>query len=169
MAQLQIILPDATEQTHELAEEKNTVGRVEDNTLCIPFDSVSSHHAEIVFEGGAFHLHDLGSTNGTFVNSEQVADAILNHGDEIRFGAIPAIFLSAAAVSAADAQPLPDTASKGSEAAAASARPANFVSTSPVPRNVQTKDVTGMLALAAGVVALLASAAVAAMALTMSA
>lgn len=168
MAQLQIILPDGSEQTHELAEEKNTVGRVEDNTLCIPFDSVSSHHAEIVFEGGAFHLHDLGSTNGTFVNTEQLTDAILNHGDEVRFGAISAVFHSAASVPG-DAQPLPEASSKAGMAAHQSSRPSNFVSTSPIPRNVQTKDTIGILALAAGVVALLACGAVAALALTLQA
>lgn len=165
MAQLQIILSQDTPRIHELADEKTTVGRVEDNILCIEDDSVSSHHAEIVADGGTFHLHDLGSTNGTFVNGEPTTDAILNHGDEIRFGGITCVFLSEESTKAnADAQPLPTTVAPTTTAAHLSARPVDFASTSPVKRNVKEKDPVGMAAVAIGFIGFLAAVAAAAMA-----
>ncbi len=49
---------------------------------------VSSRHAEIRVSGGAVVLHDLGSTNGTFVNGERIeGERVLADGDVIEFGA----------------------------------------------------------------------------------
>jgi EAL domain-containing protein (putative c-di-GMP-specific phosphodiesterase class I) len=57
---------------------------------------VSSEHSEIYPVGNRFHLRDLKSTNGTFVNGKRVYDVPLNHGDiihlantELRFGHEP--------------------------------------------------------------------------------
>jgi S1-C subfamily serine protease len=48
---------------------------------------VSSHHAAIIRQGGAFVVRDLGSTNGTFVNGTAVkGDMPLREGDVIGFG-----------------------------------------------------------------------------------
>ena len=92
MAKLQIFLPDGTQTSHDLQDEKITVGRLADNSLQIDDGSVSSRHAEIEMDAGIFHLHDLGSTNGTFVNGEQVTDAVMRHGDEVRFGLVETVF-----------------------------------------------------------------------------
>ncbi len=146
MAQLQVFLSDVGQVTHDLTEDKHTVGRLADNTLYIEDPSVSSRHAEITFEGGVYHLHDLGSTNGTFVNEEKVTDAVLSHGDEIRFGTIPVVF--AGDETNVVSQPLPESAGVTTEAAASSSRPANFVSSSPVPRNTKTGDPLGLAAYA---------------------
>lgn len=136
MAKLQVFLPDGSQVSHELAEEKITIGRLADNTMQIDIDSVSSHHAEIIFENGAHHLHDLSSTNGTYVNGEQIQSAILKHGDEVSFGAIECVFQSESAPD----QPLPEMLDTAVEAAHASRRPANFVSSSPLPKNAKKKD-----------------------------
>ncbi len=146
MAQLQIILPSGELSVHDLAEEKTSIGRLADNSLQLEDGSVSSHHAEIVLEGDSYHLHDLGSTNGTFHNDEQVMDAVLSHGDQVRFGAIEVVFQSEANTSE---EPLPASATVSVEAARGSARPAGFVSTSPLPKFERTKD-PGALALYAG-------------------
>lgn len=137
MAKLQIFLPDDTQLSHDLQDEKTTVGRLADNSLQIDDGSVSSCHAEIVKELDAFHLHDLGSTNGTFVNGEQVTDAVLRHGDEVRFGTIECVFHGEEEV---PDQPLPASTSASAEAAMTSSRPVEFVSSSPIPKNLQTKD-----------------------------
>lgn len=143
MPQIQVFLSDENKISHDLSEDKITVGRLADNSLQIDDGSVSSHHAELLFENGEYHLHDLGSTNGTFVNEEQVTDAILKHGDEIRFGRIPAVYQGEEESGAS--QPLPSsTSSKVAEVAQQSARPANFISTSPIPRHVEKKDVVGI-------------------------
>lgn len=138
MPQLQIFLSEDNRPTHDLGEEKVTVGRLADNTLQIDDGSVSSHHAEIVLEGDAFHLHDLGSTNGTFHNGEQVTDAVLRHGDEVRFGTIEAVFIGED--EAGVSQPLPESLSSAAQVATQSARPTNFVSSSPTPKNPKTAD-----------------------------
>src|SRR6476620_7410473 len=49
-------------------------------------DVGSRRHAEARFEGGVWHLRDLDSTNGTYVNGRRITDAILNEGDEIGVG-----------------------------------------------------------------------------------
>jgi EAL domain-containing protein (putative c-di-GMP-specific phosphodiesterase class I) len=63
------------------------VGREEGLELTLPDSSVSKQHAEIVTEesGNALLLHDLGSTNGTFVNRERIASARVQVGDIIHF------------------------------------------------------------------------------------
>jgi ABC-type multidrug transport system ATPase subunit len=47
---------------------------------------VSGRHAEVTFAGGAYQLRDQ-STNGTFVNGQQVKNAVLRDGDTIQLGA----------------------------------------------------------------------------------
>lgn len=154
MPQLQIYLPDDSRLTHDLTEEKVTVGRLTENTIQIDDGSVSSNHAEIVFEDQQYHLHDLGSTNGTFVNGEQVTDSILRPGDEVRFGTIGAVFVAEEAED--HSQPLPELSAATAEMAASTARPQNFVSSSPVPKNLKEKDPVALGALALAGVSVLA-------------
>jgi hypothetical protein len=58
------------------------------STLQIEDDpAVSTRHAELALRGGAFVVTDLGSTNGTFVNSQRIAQPTrLGDGDLLRFG-----------------------------------------------------------------------------------
>jgi pSer/pThr/pTyr-binding forkhead associated (FHA) protein len=153
MAKLQIFLPDGTQISQDLQDEKITIGRLADNDLQIDDGSVSSRHAEIEFEADAYHLHDLGSTNGTFVNGEQVTDAVLRQGDEVRFGVVESVFHGE---EEAPDQPLPTSTSVESEAAKVSARPEQFVNSSPIPKNVQTKDALAAVLFAAAVLGILA-------------
>lgn len=63
------------------------IGRQEGLDFQVPSNSVSRIHAELSIDGGRVHLHDRGSTNGTFVNHERLQGAIeLRHGDVIHFG-----------------------------------------------------------------------------------
>jgi len=158
MAKLQIFLPDGTQISQDLQDEKITIGRLADNALQIDDGSVSSRHAEIEFEADAYHLHDLGSTNGTFVNGEQVTDAVLRHGDEVRFGVVETVFHGE---EDSPDQPLPTSTSVESEAAKASTRPEKFMNSSPIPKNIQTKDPLAAALIAAAVLGILAFAAVA--------
>jgi hypothetical protein len=48
---------------------------------------VSTHHAEIRFQGGQYVVVDVGSSNGTLVNGELVRTHRLRSGDRISFGA----------------------------------------------------------------------------------
>ena len=48
---------------------------------------VSGHHAQIVFERGAYHLLDLGSRNGTWLNGQKLTvKKALRSGDRVVFG-----------------------------------------------------------------------------------
>lgn len=64
-----------------------TIGRAEDATIAINDDYVSQHHARLVPNGSAWLLEDLGSTNGTLLDSKKVSGAIEVHaGSQIRIG-----------------------------------------------------------------------------------
>lgn len=62
------------------------IGRHDSNDLRFNSRNVSNYHAEILVEPEGLVLHDLGSTNGTYVNEERVRRRKLGHGDRIRIG-----------------------------------------------------------------------------------
>ena len=64
------------------------VGRLPDLALTLASDSVSKEHGELFLQGGALHVRDLGSKNGTFVNSERVGEAPLREGDILHFAQV---------------------------------------------------------------------------------
>jgi EAL domain-containing protein (putative c-di-GMP-specific phosphodiesterase class I) len=68
-----------------LASFPFNVGRIESADLCIDSTRVSREHAVITRHGKKYHVHDLGSTNGTFLNGQRVEEAILGDGDQIMF------------------------------------------------------------------------------------
>ncbi len=88
MARLVLLSEGFTGRTYELKVEKTTVGRVSDNAFEIPEASISSHHAEIILKGGEVLVRDLGSTNGSFINGEKIAEAVLKPGQILRLGVI---------------------------------------------------------------------------------
>jgi predicted component of type VI protein secretion system len=88
MAKLVLLSAGMTGRVHELKVDKTTVGRVDDNTFQIPEPSVSSHHCEILLRGSDVVVHDLNSTNGTFINGEKVTESVLKPGQVLRLGQI---------------------------------------------------------------------------------
>ncbi|UNC91455.1 DUF4013 domain-containing protein [Candidatus Contubernalis alkaliaceticus] len=56
--------------------------------LVLSDGDVSRHHARLtLYEGRAFQLEDMGSTNGTFVNKSRIKEAVLlNPNDSFRVG-----------------------------------------------------------------------------------
>lgn len=73
---------------HELRPGLNKLGRNPTNDFRISAPSVSSFHAEIQVEQGTVRVRDLGSTNGTFINGEQVQEGSLSPGDTLRLGEV---------------------------------------------------------------------------------
>jgi pSer/pThr/pTyr-binding forkhead associated (FHA) protein len=51
--------------------------------------SISRRHAYIERRGPGWGVVDQGSANGTFVNGEQIVDAVLFDGQELRLGMVP--------------------------------------------------------------------------------
>jgi pSer/pThr/pTyr-binding forkhead associated (FHA) protein len=72
------------------------LGRSRECRVRLPDADTSRRHAEIVCGGGRFVLHDLGSTNGTFVNGERVSERALEPGDRLRIGANSVTFCEVA-------------------------------------------------------------------------
>ena len=108
MARLVILSEGLTGKAHELAVDKTTIGRVDDNTFPIAEASVSSHHCEILLRGGQVIVHDLNSTNGTFINGHQITgEAPLKAGQILRLGQIE-MRLEDAAAQKAPPKKLPD-------------------------------------------------------------
>lgn len=55
--------------------------------LVLPWnEEASRQHCAVLFANGAFWLEDLQSSNGTFVNEQQVQRTRLKSGDKIRIG-----------------------------------------------------------------------------------
>lgn len=73
------------------------IGRSETADLRIDSAQVSREHAEIFERRGMWFLRDLGSTNGTEVNGQQVSETVLTEGDIIRFVDIELTFLGTGA------------------------------------------------------------------------
>ena len=63
-----------------------SIGRRSGNDLQLVGSDVSRDHADISRENDRYVLRDRGSRYGTFVNSEQITEKALTHGDLIRLG-----------------------------------------------------------------------------------
>ena len=62
------------------------VGRDVGLAVTLQSSNVSRQHAELLDQDGQILIRDLGSTNGTFVNHQQITDCVrLNSGDVVRF------------------------------------------------------------------------------------
>jgi len=61
-----------------------TLGRRESCDVSLRFPNVSGQHCELSFHEGVWYIRDLGSTNGTKVNGQQIQSTkLLRPGDEI--------------------------------------------------------------------------------------
>lgn len=110
MPRLVLLTEGFTGRSFELKAERSTVGRLEDNNFQIPAPSVSSHHCEILLKGNDVVVKDLDSTNGTFINGEQVTEAVLTVGQTVRFGSVEARLEASAPTGASGKKVLDKTA-----------------------------------------------------------
>ncbi len=80
------------ELTFHIHDEPVTIGRANDQTICIPHSSLSRHHARIESSNGQFFIIDLQSKNGTLVNDVPVRRQELHPGDLLKLGDIVLTF-----------------------------------------------------------------------------
>jgi diguanylate cyclase (GGDEF)-like protein len=65
------------------------IGRDPYCDIVVPLDDVSRRHCRLILKNGGAHLSDLGSTNGTYLNDEEIPphnEFALRSGDNIRVG-----------------------------------------------------------------------------------
>ena len=74
------------ETTVDVEAPRFTIGRGDDNVLCLGEPMVSRYHAEIIRIGEDYLFRDHGSTNGSYVNGSRVAEQILSDNDVVRVG-----------------------------------------------------------------------------------
>lgn len=86
MAKLLLHIEDGTLKEIALNKERTTIGRRSDNDVCLTNAAVSSQHAVLVLILSDCFLEDLGSTNGTYVNSKQITRHFLQDQDVIEIG-----------------------------------------------------------------------------------
>lgn len=64
-----------------------TMGRSDETDVVLDDPYASDFHLRLVAQDGGLMLHDLGSTNGTYVNGRRAsAPTQLRHGDTIQVG-----------------------------------------------------------------------------------
>ncbi|MFA7139173.1 MAG: FtsK/SpoIIIE domain-containing protein, partial [Bacteroidales bacterium] len=68
------------------------IGRNSNCDIIFNNKKVSGNHAKIYKLGTEFHLADINSTNGTFLNNKLIRDAVLNNDDIISIGIYKIIF-----------------------------------------------------------------------------
>lgn len=63
------------------------IGRGTNCDVSLNDEAVSAHHAQITYHHGQWWLEDLGSTNGTYLNMDQISvPTVIITGDEFKCG-----------------------------------------------------------------------------------
>ncbi len=80
--------------TFLLESDVTTAGRNPDSAVFLDDVTVSRKHAEFRRHADGFHVHDLGSLNGTYVNRERVDETKLASHDEVQIGKFKLVFFA---------------------------------------------------------------------------
>ena len=77
-------------------KDRTSIGRSDDNEICVPLDALSRHHALIVRDGvtGTYTLSDNGSANGVMVKGQRVATVTLEPGATFSLGTVEFMLLA---------------------------------------------------------------------------
>jgi hypothetical protein len=92
-AMLRPLAGDMAGRDFTLTKTLISIGRGLDNDLVIDDPRVSRHHAQITFRHGHYLLRDQRSTNGTFVNNQQIETVVLATGDHLSIGGFELMFI----------------------------------------------------------------------------
>ena len=82
-----MIRGDFIGQVFELKKDVTRIGRSDDVELVVSDTSISRKHAMVVDRTDGFYVSDLGSTNGCWINRDQVKEPTrLEEGDKVMLG-----------------------------------------------------------------------------------
>src|SRR5262249_59859859 len=74
-------------QRLDFESEEITIGRVDENDICLPKGNISKKHTKIVVKDGKIIVLDLKSTNGTYVNGRKLAGPqLISPADKVYIG-----------------------------------------------------------------------------------
>src|SRR5947199_2176112 len=74
-------------QRLDFESEEITIGRVDENDICLPKGNISKKHTKIVAKDGKIIVLDLKSTNGTYVNGKKLAGPqVITPADKVYVG-----------------------------------------------------------------------------------
>lgn len=80
-------------RTFRLDKQIVTVGRSPTSDILLPDERVSGNHAIVKLTPAGLQVHDLHSTNGTYVNDTAIDSARLRDGDRLRLGNTELLFV----------------------------------------------------------------------------
>jgi uncharacterized protein YndB with AHSA1/START domain len=86
LSRLTVHTPYKTWQLELHSQPLWTIGRGTDNDIVIDHQKVSRNHARIEQQENSFVVQDLGSTNGTWLNQQQIQCHTLQHMDTLTIG-----------------------------------------------------------------------------------
>ncbi len=73
-------------ESFALERARTSIGRRPDADVFLDDVTVSRDHALLIRRGEAWHLDDMGSLNGTYVNRSRIESQRLEEGDEVQIG-----------------------------------------------------------------------------------
>jgi pSer/pThr/pTyr-binding forkhead associated (FHA) protein len=85
----------------EIARPSALVGRHTVADVRLGYADVSRRHCRLDFQDGFWHIVDLNSLNGLYVNNERIQEAVLQEGDVIRLGSVKMVVQALVAAEAA--------------------------------------------------------------------
>lgn len=91
-AYLEIIDFGEKNRIFELEEGEIIIGRGPECGIQLSIDNVSRKHARLIFDNEEYHIEDLGSSNGTYVNGIEVVKCSLRSNDQIDIGGVKILF-----------------------------------------------------------------------------
>lgn len=80
---IKIFFNDLFQGEVKIESDSITIGRTEENDICIANSAVSIRHAIIKKEGEEYFIEDCGSKNGTSINGQNIRRQLLEYGDSI--------------------------------------------------------------------------------------
>ena len=82
-------------EEYTISEQSTTLGRAPDADVVLQHPSVSRYHARLIADSGGLRLIDLGSANGTFLNSVEIPvkePRAVSDGDAIGIGPFRVVY-----------------------------------------------------------------------------
>ena len=77
---------DERDRVFTIGKRPVVIGRAPDSDLLLHNESISRQHTRIAYEEDGWVLRDLGSKNGSRVNTFHVEEQLLRNGDRIDLG-----------------------------------------------------------------------------------